>query len=90
MCTRNGLQCCTEEYIEEVLNHTQELLPDGVRAELNRTIEIYARIIRRLQNCKTPMHAQVAHDHLIVQMANHFEPHMAIRISTSLVLSEDV
>ena len=60
MCAQNGLQCCTEEYIEEVLNRTQELLPDGVRAELNRTIEIYARIIRRLQNCKTPVHAQVA------------------------------
>ena len=64
VCTRNGLQCCTEEYIEEVLNRTGELLPDGVRAELNRTIEIYARIIRRLQNCKTPLYVQVARNTL--------------------------
>ena len=47
-----------------MLNRTQELLPDGVRAELNRTIEIYARIILRLQNCKTPVHAQVARNTL--------------------------
>ena len=52
VCARNGLQCCTEEYIEAILNRTQELLPDGLRAELNRTIAIYARIILKLRDCK--------------------------------------
>ena len=52
VCTRNDPQCCTEEYIEQLVSRTRELLKDGLRAELNRTVRIYSAIIRSLQGCK--------------------------------------